>query len=164
MRNLILLTLLASALGSTSAMADDKHDKTNLAPPIPIATTAEGKIYGAAWPDQPNTLTLDAAAIQVAELNDKPQAFSGRITEVCQKMGCWMVLSGEKGQFARVFMHDHSYSIPKDSSGLAVVYGTLTEKEVSAKEAAHLVADGAKPAAAKELQIDALSVLIRSEG
>lgn len=160
MRNLILLSLLASA----SAFAHDKHDTVEPAPPTPVATTAEGKVYGAAWPAQPVTMSIDAASSQVAALKAKPQAFSGRITQVCQKKGCWMMLAGDKGQFARVFMHDHSYAIPKDSTGEAVVYGTLTEKQLSDKETAHLVADGAKPASSKELQIDALSVLIRSEG
>lgn len=160
MRNLLLLSLLASA----SVFAHDKHDTVEPASPTPVATTAEGKVYGAAWPSQPVTLSLDAATSQVAALKNKPQAFTGRITEVCQKKGCWLVLTGDKGQFARVFMHEHSYAIPKDSTGQAVVYGTLTEKELTEKEAAHLVADGAKPASARELQIDALSVLIRSEG
>lgn len=157
MRTLILLPLLACA----SAYA---HEEREPAPPVPVATTAEGKVYGAAWPAQAKTWNLDAAADRVAALQGKPLAFSGRITEVCQKMGCWLVLSGEQGQFARVFMHDHGYSVPKDATGPALVYGTLTEKRLGATEVAHLVDDGAKPGSDRELQIDALSVLIRGEG
>ena len=50
------------------------------------------------------------------------QKFSGRIVEVCQNKGCWVVLE-DQGESVRVMMHDHKFDVPKDSSGPAVVYG-----------------------------------------
>lgn len=126
----------------------------------PVHTDAEGSVYGAAMPAGLTAVAIDQAAKAVSEHSSEPRAFSGRITEVCQKAGCWMVLSNE-GEFARVFMHDHSFAVPKDSSSEAVVYGTLSEKQRSEKEIAHMAEDGAKSGATRELQIDALSVLIR---
>ena len=157
-----LQTILFSALlvaGSALAHEEEKAFATE-----PVMTTADGKVYGVRWPsDADAPTTIEDAAGKIESLNGKPQAFSGRITEVCQDMGCWMVLSGENGKFARVAMHDHSFGIPKGSTGEALVYGTLTEKQVSKKEADHLVSDGAKAPASRELQIDATSVLIHNE-
>ena len=157
-----LKTILFSALlVAGSAIA---HEEMKTLSDKPVMTTAEGSVYGVRWPaNAAAAMSIDAASGKVESLKGKPQAYSGRITEVCQEMGCWMVLAGEDGKFARVAMHDHSFGIPKDSKGTAVVYGTLSEKPVSKKEAEHLVADGAKAPSSRELQIDATSVLIHNE-
>ena len=107
---------------------------------------------------------MDLAASSPAAHIGKAGAYSGRITSVCQAQGCWLVLSGEQGEFARVLMHEHGFSVPKDARGEAVVYGTLSEKQRSAEELAHLAKDGAKEPAARELEIDATSVVIRNAG
>lgn len=158
-----LQTILFSALlVAGSAIAHEEKEES--LPNAPVMTTAEGKVYGVRWPSDAEAPTSIAdAAGKVESLKGKPQVYSGRITEVCQDMGCWMVLAGDDGKFARVTMHDHSFGIPKESTGEALVYGTLTEKDVSKKEADHLVADGAKAPANRELQIDATSVLIHNE-
>ena len=70
----------------------------------------------------------------------KPLRFSGRITEVCQAEGCWMVLE-DNGQSARVMFKDHAFVIPKDSSGRAQVGGVLSRKELTAEQVAHLQED-----------------------
>ena len=158
-----LQTILFSALlVAGSAVAHEEKEKS--LPNQPVMTTADGKVYGVRWPDDAGApMSIADAASKVEALKGKPQAFSGRITQVCQKMGCWMVLSADDGKYARVAMHDHSFGIPKESKGEALVYGTLTEKDVSKKEADHLVAEGAKAPASRELQIDATSVLIHNE-
>ena len=131
----------------------------------PIQTTADGAVYGARLPATlPAALSLDEVVARPGNLIGKSGAFSGRITQVCQKMGCWLVLSAGDGEFVRVNMHDHAFGVPKDAKGEAVVYGTLSEKTLSPEEIEHLKKDGAEAPAARELQIDATSVLIRSAG
>lgn len=153
--------LFSTLLVAGSAIA---HEEKATFVTEPVSTTAQGKVYGTVWPtDAGAAMSIDAASSKVDALTNQPQAYSGRITQVCQKMGCWMVLTGEDGKFARVAMHGHSFGIPKDSKGEALVYGTLTEKDISKKESDHLVADGAKAPASRELQIDATSVLIHNE-
>jgi hypothetical protein len=41
---------------------------------------------------------------------------SGKVTAVCQEMGCWMELRDESGQ-AHVRMHGHAFFVPKTASG-----------------------------------------------
>ena len=55
--------------------------------------------------------------------------------------GCWMVLEHE-GQSARVMFGEDDFFIPKDSSGSAVVHGTLSRKELTPAQVAHMKADG----------------------
>ena len=70
----------------------------------------------------------------------KPQRYSGRITQVCQNQGCWMMLE-DNGQAARVMFKDHAFLIPKDSSGHAEVVGVLSRKELTPEQVGHLRAE-----------------------
>ena len=158
MRIVILFCLLLSVPAFADEAGGDHHKKAMTT--APIEQTAAGDVYGVRMPDpMPAAVSIDEVAGNAAGYAGKPAAFSGRVTEVCQNAGCWVVLAGENGRYARVNMHDHSFGVPKDTSGPAIVYGTLTEKKLSADEIAHLKKEGSK-AQETELQIDAVSVLI----
>jgi hypothetical protein len=164
MRIAFLLCLLVSAgtlahePGTEPATG---HERTPAAA-IPVQRNALGAVYGARLAENPPTpVSIGDASANPSAHTDKPGAYSGRITEVCQKMGCWLVLAGDDGELARVNMHDHAFGVPKDANGEAIVYGTLSEKQLSAEEVAHLAEDGAGAPVERELQIDATSVLIR---
>lgn len=89
------------------------------------------------------------------------QKFSGRIVEVCQRKGCWVVLE-DQGESVRVMMHDHKFDVPKDSSGPAVVYGQLERKELSEDHRQHLEEESTRgmEVAKVEYRIDAFAVEI----
>lgn len=92
----------------------------------------------------------------------KPGLFGGRITQVCQAKGCWMVLEDE-GRSARVMFGDHAFAIPKDSSGRARVHGVLSRKALTAAQSKHLEEDGKGLAvAAEEYRILADGVLLEA--
>jgi hypothetical protein len=103
MRSAFLFSLLIC--GSAFAAKDADHHERKFAPATPVETTAAGAVYGARLPaTMPAAVDLDTAAAHLEDHAGKPAAFSGRITEVCQKMGCWVVLSSEQGTLARVNM------------------------------------------------------------
>ena len=111
-----------------------------------------------------DNVTLVAAAANPADFTGKPTRYTGRITEVCQKEGCWVVLE-QDGQSARVMVKDHAFALPKDASGHAIAYGVLEAATVSAEQAKHLVDDdGAAAPAATELRIVATSIEILDSG
>lgn len=115
--------------------------------------------FGAPLPEGAATPLADAIDAPA----DAPALISGRITKVCQKEGCWLTLE-QDGHSARVVMRDHAFKVPKDSSGPAVVYGTLSAIDVDAATAEHLAqdaGDGSKPVL-REYRIDALGVRIGS--
>lgn len=155
MRHLIFVLFALFTAGAACA-----HDSAPTRAAEPIARTAEGAVYGEPMPAGLDAVRIDDAAIDPATHAGQARAFSGRITEVCQKMGCWLVLSGERA-YARVRMHDHAYGVPKDARGEAVVYGELEPVE-PAREADGSTAADAHASPRTELRIDARSVLIRA--
>ncbi len=159
MRIAILFSLLLCGTAFAAKQADH-HEKKFIAA-TPIETTEAGAVYGARLPaSMPAAIDLDSVAAHLDDHAGKPAAFSGRITEVCQKMGCWVVLTSEQGKIVRVNMHEHAFGVPKNASGPAIVYGTISRKAPSAEEIEHLKKEGASTPQNAELQIDALSIVI----
>src|SRR5690606_13771047 len=64
----------------------------------PFALAAD---YGEPMPEGEAIAIADAAADPAAHTTGEPAKFSGRITQVCQKKGCWVVLE-QDGASARV--------------------------------------------------------------
>jgi len=124
-----------------------------------IALASEPKTYGQALPEA-TAVPISVAAADTDAYLGKANRFSGRITEVCQKEGCWMMLE-DNGEVARVMMHDHAFAVPKDASGRAEVHGVLSVKQLSKEAAEHMAEDGngiVPPS--RELRIDATGVRI----
>ncbi len=72
---------------------------------------------------------------------DRTLLVKGRIRDVCQKKGCWMVLTDGESQM-RVRFADYGFFVPKDSSGKnAYVEGRAVVEEISEKEARHYEAE-----------------------
>ena len=62
-----------------------------------------------------------------ARFKDRVFATSGKITAVCQEMGCWMQLEDAAGS-AHVRMHGHTFFVPKTAPGHgARVQGTIVQ-------------------------------------
>jgi len=130
-----------------------------------MAFTANAANFGGELP-KGEAVAIDVAAAKAADFAGKPQLFAGRITEVCQKEGCWIVIE-ENGQSARVMTMD-KFTVPKDAKGRAVVYGVLSEKTLSPEAAKHMADDAghagheghAAPAPAKEYRIVATAISI----
>lgn len=95
--------------------------------------------YGKPLPEGASTPIAQAVADFDAHAG-KPARFSGRITEVCQAEGCWMVLE-DNGQSARVMFADHAFLVPKDSAGPADVHGVLSRKQLTPEQVKHLEDD-----------------------
>lgn len=103
------------------------------------AHAGDAKPYGKPLPDGASTPISQAVADFDAHAG-KPARFSGRIAEVCQAEGCWMVLE-DNGQTARVMFADHAFLVPKDSAGRAEVHGVLSRKQLTPAQVKHLEED-----------------------
>jgi len=102
----------------------------------PLAELPDGDDYG--------------AGITLAKLSDfedvlaRPDQFAGspvlirgRISDVCQRKGCWTVLSQGESQ-VRVRFKDYGFFLPKDCSGKqAYVEGIVAVETLSEKMARH---------------------------
>jgi hypothetical protein len=113
--------------------------------------------YGKPFTDGPAVPVSQAIASFDAHAG-QPGRFSGRITEVCQAKGCWMMLEHE-GKVARVMFGDHAFFLPKNTSGTAVVHGVLERKQLKPEEAGHLGGDSGK-----RLAVDPVEYRIVADG
>ena len=60
----------------------------------------------------------------------------GKVTAVCEMMGCWMELSGDAGQRVRIKVDDGVIVFPKDSPGkVAIAEGKFTKTELTHEQA-----------------------------
>jgi len=109
------------------------------------------------------TIAVSAALSDFDTYAGTPRRFSGRITEVCQARGCWMMLEDD-GQAARVMFGKHDFFIDKDTTGTAVVHGVLERKELTPEQVDHFTGDSAsgRQAASVEYRIVADGIEITS--
>ena len=62
-----------------------------------------------------------------SRFKDRVFATSGKITAVCQEMGCWMQLEDVTGN-AHVRMHGHTFFVPKTAPGhVARIQATIVQ-------------------------------------
>lgn len=133
--------------------------KTLLIALLAVSPAAFAAQYGEPMPAGDDIAIATAAADPAAHAG-KAQRFTGRITQVCQKKGCWVVLE-QGGESARVMAKDEGFAVPKDASGEAIAYGVLEVEPISEDHARHLVEeDGAKAPAGRELRIVATAIEI----
>ena len=92
----------------------------------------------------PLTPDLEATPVSVAvakakELDGQKVKLSGKVESVCQPMGCWFVVQGDKPEDkVRISTKAHNIFVPKSSVGsTAVVEGTLTIKTLTKETAQH---------------------------
>ena len=81
-------------------------------------------------------LNVDAILAKPADYVGKTVQVKGKITEVCQMMGCWMNLVSDSGKMIRIKVNDGEIEFPKDSAGrMAIAEGTLTKSELTREQA-----------------------------
>jgi hypothetical protein len=134
---------------------------------IAPAPTPEATASAAASPSPKGTLAIGEPITQpvvpLGEIAKNPSRFAsrvvattGRVTAVCQEMGCWMELQDDSGQ-AHVRMHGHTFFVPKTASGhVARVQATIV-----ARPGDRDCEEGAKTSPAKALakvELDATGV------
>lgn len=72
-----------------------------------------------------------------AQFVDQTVLLEGKVTDVCQKAGCWMVITDDETTM-RVLMQDHSFAVDKGGTGAHCrVEGQIVAKEIDPAEVAH---------------------------
>ncbi|MFT7624011.1 MAG: type IV secretory pathway VirB10-like protein [Myxococcota bacterium] len=88
--------------------------------------------------------TLSAVLAKPEEHRGKNVKVAAKVSRVCKKKGCWMILQSDAndGKSVRVTMKDYGFFVPKDCDGRdAVVEGVFDYKEVSVAAGKHLAQD-----------------------
>ena len=120
------------------------------------AAQAEWKTYGEAFTvaaDQ--TVACGDLLANPASHVDATVRVSGRVADVCQKKGCWMVITPENTTDAkamiRVTMKDHAFSVDQQGAGgIAQLEGVLKAVEVDEETVEHYASEGGANGAVPE--------------
>jgi hypothetical protein len=85
-----------------------------------------------------------------ADYVGKTVQVKGKVTEVCQMMGCWIDLTNEDGQKLRIKVKDGEIEFPKDASGrTAVAEGRFDKIELTREQARARAEEEAREKGAK---------------
>jgi hypothetical protein len=104
----------------------------------PTGNTGSTGHFGAAFA----VADAQPLAAVLASVPTTPVKVTGTVGKVCQKKGCWMVITDGEVT-ARVLVADHAFAIPMDGEGkAAIVEGTVEVKELTEANVAHLKQDG----------------------
>lgn len=135
----ILLLLTALFCFSSLTFAQDKGDEPTLAEPI---ETAENyKVYGSEFPDDAKHFALGYLIRNSNVFKGQKIATTGTIKQVCQKKGCFFILSDGENE-ARITFKDYSFFIPTDAAGQDVrLIGTFQAKKLSEEQAKYYAED-----------------------
>lgn len=130
-----------------------------------LAAEAAWDKYGADMPAG-EVVPLAQALTDPAAHEGKAKVYSGRVVDVCQKKGCWVMLEDE-GQGARVLLGDHDFYVPKDVRGPAQVHGVLSRVELSPDAQRHTAQEtsgAAVPKVEYRIVADGVQVLADDPG
>jgi hypothetical protein len=96
------------------------------------------------------TAFTKAKLVSLADLTAKADQYNGKIVkvkgtikDVCQREGCWLVLTDGTREM-RVSMKDHKFTVPKDSGNKTVIAeGVIEKKTISEEMARHYAEESA---------------------
>lgn len=153
---LAISLLLTACSGDTIEQAGPNPDGVE---PVPTAADPMGTESGGAakqvseisWTHFGTEPTL-TDSIKLVEFLKAPAAHVGKevlvegtVVDVCQKAGCWMVMSDGENQL-RVTMKDHGFSVNKDGAGSwARVQGLVQEIPLDPETTAHFEGESERP-------------------
>jgi hypothetical protein len=154
MRTLLSALIALSSLLVLAACPADIPGEQPPGPDAPEGTESGGAVVGSTDLEMINygASFTETDAIKAKELLADPGAFSegtilveGTVVDVCQKAGCWMILSDGANQI-RVVMKDHSFSVNKQGTGAwARVQGHLEAIDLDPETVSHLEGESQRP-------------------
>jgi hypothetical protein len=97
------------------AAACSHRSEQSSGPPPASSVAHEGTLAIGERINQPLVSLVDIAKSPERYAN-RVVATTGKVTAVCQEMGCWMEIQDESGR-AHIRMHGHSFFVPKTASG-----------------------------------------------
>lgn len=137
-------TIKLAFLVSTILLMSCGNDNQNENPNNNKSDSTAVAIFG-------DTITeTDAVALTELESKFKGQdslaiKLVGKITDVCQKKGCWMMMDLGNDKTIRVTFKDYAFFVPKDAAGkTAVIDGFAYTDTVSVAQLKHYAEDAKK--------------------
>ncbi|WP_317127058.1 DUF4920 domain-containing protein [Chryseobacterium carnipullorum] len=136
--------LLATAVSvSTLAFAQETLQK-KFGPPAGNAIVGDTYGSGVVSTSESKAITVDKLSKKLKKDNKKVEgvAVKGKVTDVCEKKGCWLTIQTEDNSQFFVKMKDYAFFVPTALKGKTVVMeGTAERKVTSIDEQKHYAED-----------------------
>lgn len=167
-----LLALFTATLLAACSQAELGASNPEGVEPVPSATDAIGTESGGlaktsteiGWNHFGADFTrTDAVKVvdflpHAASYADKEVLVEGTVVDVCQKAGCWMVIS-DGSNTVRVTMKEHGFSVAKDGNGSwARIQGLVKQAEPDKATTEHLLSESQRPELAPETRGQTISI------
>ena len=143
----LVLSLAACQTPVAEPVATPITEPVVAAPAAPAATGWSH--FGSEFTTQ-DTLTAATFLADPSPYVGKTVRVEGKVTDVCQKAGCWMVIA-DGTRTLRVRMKDHGFSVDKAGAGAtASIEGQVVATPVDPKTVEHYASESAAGAAMPE--------------
>lgn len=136
MKKIVLFGLLFSVNIAISQESDEVVQLSE-----PVETGEDYEVYGSEFPDDAQFFALGYLIRNSNVFEGQEVATRGTIKQVCQKKGCFFILTDGENE-VRITFKDYEFFIPTNSAGKEVrLIGTFDVKELSEDEAKHYAED-----------------------
>jgi hypothetical protein len=138
----LLLAAVLAACSTDTPQTGKTADTASGAVSPPAATAAAPDDTFGGTITIPRTISVTVSdAIEKTELHAKPILVRGTINDVCQRKGCWLMVTDGVEEM-RVTFKDYAFFVPTDSDGRNVmIEGVVTEEEISEGAAKHYASE-----------------------
>ncbi len=148
------LTLILAIAFSTAVFAQET-EKPKFSPPAGNALV--GDVYGAGISGKAEKTAITPKKLEQKLKKSKKAenvAIKGKVTDVCEKKGCWLTVETENDDKFFVKMKDYAFFVPTALKGKNVVIeGNAETKVISVDEQKHYAEDAKK----SQAEIDAIT-------
>lgn len=160
---LIVLALMACGEDNSEPVSQPEvapvAENLDQAAPVDDQAQAEESL-GNDWVHYGEDFTVassEAATALLASPNqyiDQTVRVTGRVADVCQKAGCWMVIA-EEDKLLRVIMKDHAFAVHKaGAGGEADIEGLIVAKAIDPKTIEHYKGESEHPDKIPEANVE----------
>ncbi|MEL7250097.1 MAG: DUF4920 domain-containing protein [Bacteroidota bacterium] len=100
--------------------------------------------FGAAF-EAADIVAYENLALQMTEADSMAVTVQGKVSDVCQKKGCWMNITQESGEEMMVRFKDYGFFMPLDIAGREVIMnGKAFYQTTSVDDLRHYAEDAGK--------------------
>jgi hypothetical protein len=139
----VLFALALAGCSHQPSSASDRPASSATAGPHAVPTAAPRGTLALGEPIASPFVALSEIAKSPSQYRNRVITTGGKVTAVCQAMGCWMELTDDASH-AHVRMHGHSFFVPKTAAGhVARVQATVLPGETAECEDSPAPASGA---------------------
>jgi hypothetical protein len=135
-----LLVIVLAFTANVLLAQEHKDEKYEVFP----KELSDGTLYGEDIDATQPVIKIADIFANLPAYQNKLVVVEGDVTQVCQSMGCWVMISNGTNEIRAMTLH--KFFMPKDMKNVkAVVQGEFEEKEITEEQAKHFAEESGQP-------------------